>query len=399
VPSGASTGEHEAVELRDGDRSRFNGRGVLTAVNNVNGPIRDLLLWRDGDDQDGVDRAMNGMDGTDNKSYLGANAILAVSMALLKASAASQGIPLYRRIASLTGVFQPVETPAPMFNVLNGGAHAEGSTDFQEFMFMPVGVDSVSQAIRAASEIYHSLRRLLHEDGVSTAVGDEGGFAPPGLTTRGALDYMMKAIEAAGYRPGDQVALALDPAASEFATRGADGASRYELKRVGQTLSTEEMIEEYRSLAADYPIVSIEDGLAEDDWDGWRDLTAALGDRVQLVGDDLFVTQTRYLEEGIKTGAGNAILIKVNQVGTVTETLEAMRTAREAGWNAVVSHRSGETEDTTIADLAVGARSGQIKTGAPARSDRVAKYNRLLNIEDELEHRAVYAGPSLFRGR
>ncbi len=397
VPSGASTGTREAVELRDGDPARFMGRGVLQAVANANGPLRDLALGRSAEDQAGLDRAMTEADGTENKSRYGANAILAVSMAAARAAAASRGVPLYRWLGELAGAPRPVELPVPMFNILNGGAHAEGSTDFQEFMVMPLGVGSIADAVRAGAEVYHSLRAVLHDEGLPTAVGDEGGFAPPGLSTRAALDYLVQAIEDAGYRPGADVSLALDTAASEFATRDETGATAYELKREGRTLSSQELVQEYRGLLDDYPIVSIEDGLSEDDWDGWRTMTDSLGSRVQIVGDDLLVTQRRYLEEGIKTGAANAILIKLNQVGTVTETLETIATARAAGWRTVVSHRSGETEDTTIADLAVGVGSGQIKTGAPARSDRVAKYNRLLAIAAELGDAAEYAGAGALR--
>ncbi|MDA1256797.1 MAG: phosphopyruvate hydratase [Chloroflexi bacterium] len=398
VPSGASTGEREALELRDGDRGRFGGKGVLTAVKNANGPLRDAVMGRDISDQAGIDRVMLDVDGTVNKEKYGANAILGVSMAALSASARSANVPLYRRVAELSGVADPVELPTPMFNVLNGGAHASGSTDFQEFMVLPAGFDNYPEALRAAVEIYQTLKSRLESEGFQTAVGDEGGFAPAGFDTRSALDHLVDAISAAGYKPGADVFLTLDPASSEFGPKPAEGSPyRYDLKREGRVLSTTEMIDEYEALVDGYPIVSIEDGLAEGDWDGWVELNARLGSRVQLVGDDLLVTQRRYLEQGIEMKAANAILVKLNQVGTVTETLETISTARAAGWGIVVSHRSGETEDTTIADLAVGAGAGQLKAGAPARSDRVAKYNRLLAIADELGSSARYAGKRSFR--
>ena len=394
VPSGASTGSKEAVELRDGDARRYGGRGVLQAVANVNGEIRRALAGRDAADQSGADRAMIDLDGTPNKGRLGANAVLGASLALMRASATSRRTPLYARVGELAGVSSPSTLPVPMFNILNGGAHAEGSTDFQEFMVFPVGVATLSDAVRAGSEVYHRLRRLLHDDHLSTTVGDEGGFAPAGLTTRRALEYVSKAIEAAGYRPGEQVAIALDPAATEFY---AADAREYRLKREGRNLSPDQLVDEYRALARDFPIVSIEDGLAEDDWEGWRKLTASVGATVQLVGDDLFVTQERFVRDGMAKKAANAVLIKLNQVGTVTETIATIRLAKGAGWGTVISHRSGETEDTTIADLVVGTGGGQIKTGAPARSERNAKYNRLMRIEEELGSRARYAGRSVLR--
>ncbi|MCH7907130.1 MAG: phosphopyruvate hydratase [Chloroflexi bacterium] len=398
VPSGASTGVREALEMRDGDPGRYMGKGVLTAVSNANGPLRDAVIGRDVSDQTGIDRALRDADGTDNKEQYGANAILGVSMAALAASARSADVPLYRRVAELADVASPVELPTPMFNLLNGGVHAIGSTDFQEFMVLPAGFDSYPEALRAAAEIYQTLKSRLAADGIQTAVGDEGGFAPAGFDTRMALQHLVDAIEGAGYRPGVDVFLALDPASSEFGPEPAEGSPyRYELKREGRTLSTTEMVDEYERLVDGYPIISIEDGLAEGDWEGWVQLNARIGDRVQLVGDDLLVTQRRYVEQGIEMKAANAVLVKLNQVGTVTETLETISTARAAGWGIVVSHRSGETEDTTIADLAVGARAGQLKAGAPARSDRVAKYNRLLAIADELGSSAEYAGKRSFR--
>ena len=398
VPSGASTGVREALEMRDGDPGRYMGKGVLTAVSNANGPLRDAVIGRDVSDQTGIDRALREADGTDNKEQYGANAILGVSMAALAASARSADVPLYRRVAELSDVASPVELPTPMFNLLNGGVHAIGSTDFQEFMVLPAGFDSYPEALRAAAEIYQTLKSRLAADGIQTAVGDEGGFAPAGFDTRMALQHLVDAIEGAGYRPGGDVFLALDPASSEFGPEPAEGSPyRYELKREGRTLTTTEMVDEYERLVNEYPIISIEDGLAEGDWEGWVQLNARIGDRVQLVGDDLLVTQRRYVEQGIEMKAANAVLVKLNQVGTVTETLETISTARAAGWGIVVSHRSGETEDTTIADLAVGARAGQLKAGAPARSDRVAKYNRLLAIADELGPSAEYAGKRWFR--
>ena len=398
VPSGASTGVREALEMRDGDPGRYMGKGVLTAVSNANGPLRDAVIGRDVSDQTGIDRALRDADGTDNKEQYGANAILGVSMAALAASARSADVPLYRRVAELADVASPVELPTPMFNLLNGGVHAIGSTDFQEFMVLPAGFDSYPEALRAAAEIYQTLKSRLAADKVQTTVGDEGGFAPAGFDTRMALQHLVDAIEGAGYRPGVDVFLALDPASSEFGPEPAEGSPyRYELKREGRTLSTTEMVDEYERLVNGYPIISIEDGLAEGDWEGWVQLNARIGDRVQLVGDDLLVTQRRYVEQGIEMKAANAVLVKLNQVGTVTETLETISTARAAGWGIVVSHRSGETEDTTIADLAVGTRAGQLKAGAPARSDRVAKYNRLLAIADDLGPSAEYAGKRSFR--
>ncbi len=395
VPSGASTGSREAVELRDGDTQRYGGKGVLHAVANVRGELADAVRGLDADDQAAVDRAMLDTDGTANKARLGANALLAVSLAVLRASAASNNIEVHQRIRELSRVGGPAELPIPMFNVLNGGAHASGSTDFQEFMIVPVGFEAFSDALRAGGEIYRSLQETLEAKGMSTNVGDEGGFAPPGLTNRTALTYITRAIESAGYAPGEDVFIALDPAASEFhepETR------LYDLKREGNKLTTTEMIGEYEMLTGEFPIYSIEDGLAEDDWDGWAALTAKLGGRAQLVGDDLLVTQAEFLRRAIADRAANAILIKLNQVGTVTETLETILIAQEAGFGTVISHRSGETADTTIADLAVGTNAGQIKAGAPARGERVAKYNRLLHIESEQGGKYAFAGRRVLPG-
>ena len=395
VPSGASTGTREAVELRDGDARRYGGKGVLNAVANVRGELAHAVRGLDADDQSAVDRAMLDVDGTPNKARLGANALLAVSLAVLRASAACMQIEVHERIRELSGVEGPAELPVPMFNVLNGGAHASGSTDFQEFMVVPVSFESFSEALRAGSEIYRSLKSTLEKDGMPTNVGDEGGFAPPGLTNRMALEYITQAIESAGYAPGSDVFIALDPAASEFYE---SDTGLYDLKRQRSRLTTGEMINEYATLSREFPIYSIEDGLAEDDWPGWTALTAKLGNDVQLVGDDLLVTQPEYLERAIEQKAANAILIKPNQVGTVSETLETISIAQKSGFNTVISHRSGETEDTTIADLAVGTNAGQIKAGAPARGERVAKYNRLLHIESELGGRALFAGRRVLPG-
>ena len=389
VPSGASTGSREAVELRDGDPLRYGGKGVLNAVANVRGELADAVRGLDANDQASVDRAMLNADGTPNKARLGANALLAVSLAVLRASAASRRVEVYQRIRELSGVVGSPDLPVPMFNVLNGGAHASGSTDFQEFMIVPVGFESFSDALRAGSETYRCLEETLEDDGLSTNVGDEGGFAPPGLTNRMALTHIMRAIESAGYAPGGDVFIALDPAASEFheSTTGL-----YDLKSEGNKLTTTEMIGEYADLCREFPIYSIEDGLAEDDWAGWAALTAELGSRVQLVGDDLLVTQAAFLRQAIEARSANAVLVKLNQVGTVTETLETISIAQKAGFGTVISHRSGETADTTIADLAVGTDAGQIKAGAPARGERVAKYNRLLHIEAEQAGRSKFAG-------
>ena len=387
VPSGASTGAHEAIELRDGDESVYGGKGVSRAVANVNELIAARLIGASVLDQIGIDARLIEMDGTPDKSALGANAILGVSLACLRAGSAFLELPLYRYIGGVNARLLPV----PMMNILNGGRHAEDSTDFQEYMVVPVGAGTFAEALRIGSEVYHSLHDLLRQRGLGTGIGDEGGFAPRVQNNREPLDLIVKAIELAGYRAGEHVALALDPAASEFYRDG-----RYHLKTEDTTRTADEMIELYAQLIADFPILSIEDGLAEDDWEGWYALTERLGERVQLVGDDIFVTSPARLARGIDEGVANSILIKLNQIGTVTEALDTIETARRDGYTAVVSHRSGETEDTTIADLVVGSNSGQIKTGAPARSERVAKYNQLLRIEEDLGAGAIYAGRSAF---
>ncbi len=388
VPSGASTGAHEAVELRDGDRNRYGGKGVLRAVENVNTTIADAIAGLDATEQVAVDRLMIDLDGSENKGNLGANALLGVSLAVAKAAAGELNLSLYRYLG---GPFADV-LPVPMLNILNGGKHTEWqSTDLQEFMVMPVGAESVHDAIRMGAEIYHALGKVLTGRNLSTTVGDEGGFAPSLSSNRDALEVIVEAIQAAGYTPGEDVVLALDPASSEFYQDGS-----YVLRKEGRTLSSAQMVEFYADLAEEFPIVSIEDGMAEDDWEGWKELTERLGDRMQLVGDDLFVTNTERLWRGIQQGIGNSILIKLNQIGTVTETVEAIELARQNGYTAVVSHRSGETEDTSIADLVVALNTGQIKTGAPARSERAAKYNRLMLIEDELDDTARYPGWAAF---
>jgi enolase len=397
VPSGASTGAHEAVELRDGDRSRYGGKGVLTAVANVTDRIAPALYGMDAADQVGIDDVLVELDGTPNKSTLGANATLGVSLACAHAVSASLDLPLYRYLGGVGARTLPV----PMFNILNGGKHAQDSTDFQEFMVMPVGAASFGEGLRAGAEIFQALRALLHEGGHATGQGDEGGFAPSLPSNEAAVEVILRAVERAGYRPGEDVAIALDPAVTELLEEGSgmDGSpSRYVLAREGRTLDSGELVDLWADWCARYPIVSLEDGLAEDDWAGWQELTRRLGDRVQLVGDDLFVTNTERITRGIDAGAGNSVLIKLNQIGTLSETIEAIETARRAAWTAVVSHRSGETEDTTIADLVVGMGTGQIKTGAPSRSERVAKYNRLLRIEDELGDAARYLGWGAFSG-
>jgi enolase len=383
VPSGASTGAHEAVELRDGDPKRYGGKGVTKAVGNVVGEIADRLRDYDLSDQKGLDAALIELDGTPNKSRLGANAILGVSLAAAHATAQAKGIPLYRHLGGDGASLLPL----PMANILNGGAHADTSVDLQEFMVCPVGATRFSEAIRATSEVYHALKAVLKAQGLATGVGDEGGFAPQLRSNEDALKLIVEAIQKAGYEPGRDIGIALDPAASEFYSDG-----KYNLKGEGKSLDAWQLVKLYEDWTTRYPIVSIEDGMAEDDWDGWKLLTATIGEKVQLVGDDLFVTNVKRLEEGIRLGIANSILIKVNQIGTLTETLDAIEMARKAGYSAVMSHRSGETEDTTIADLAVATGCGMIKTGAPARSERVAKYNRLLNIETELGEAAVYAG-------
>jgi enolase len=390
VPSGASTGAHEAVELRDGDKARYFGKGVLKAVDAVNGAISDALLGLDAEDQREIDLAMLALDGSDNKGKLGANAILGTSLAVAKAAADARGLPLYSYIGGVSAHVLPV----PMMNIINGGEHADNPIDFQEFMVMPVGAPTLAEAVRWGSEIFHTLKKRLHDAGHSTAVGDEGGFAPNLANTTDALDFIMASIEAAGYRPGEQVAIALDPASTEFFRDGA-----YHISAEGKVLSPVEMAGYYGDLVARYPIVSIEDGMAEDDFEGWKALTDLVGDKVQLVGDDLFVTNPRRLAMGIEQGLANSLLVKVNQIGTLTETLEAVNMAHRAGYTSVMSHRSGETEDATIADLAVATNCGQIKTGSLARSDRLAKYNQLIRIEEELGDSAVYAGPGCFGRR
>lgn len=388
VPSGASTGAHEAVEKRDGDKSRWMGKGVEGAVDAVNGEIAEAVLGLDAEDQADLDRTMIELDGTANKGRLGANAILGVSLAAAKAASEARGLPLYRYVGGVNAHVLPV----PMMNIINGGEHADNPIDFQEFMIVPVGAENIVEAVRCGSEIFHTLKKKLHEKGLATGVGDEGGFAPNIASTTEALDFIMSSIEAAGYKPGDDVMLALDCAATEYFKDGA-----YKMVGEGKTLSSMENAEFLAKLAADYPIFSIEDGMAEDDWEGWKALTDLLGKKVQLVGDDLFVTNPERLLRGIEGGYANSLLVKVNQIGTLTETLEAVSMAQRASYTAVMSHRSGETEDATIADLAVATNCGQIKTGSLARSDRLAKYNQLIRIEEELGDAAIYAGRSVLR--
>lgn len=387
VPSGASTGAHEAVELRDGDKKTYGGKGVLKAVDNVNHLIAPELREMDAMDQIAIDSLMIELDGTPNKAKLGANAILGVSLAAARAASLELGIPLHQHV----GGFSARDLPVPMMNILNGGKHAESTVDLQEFMVMPVGAESFSEALEMGTAVYHALKGVLHERGLSTAIGDEGGFAPNLGSNEEPIQVIMDAIEKAGYSPGHDIFLALDPASTELFEDG-----KYVLARQGITYTSEEMVEFWAGLVDKYPIISIEDGMAEDDWEGWKLLTERLGNRVQLVGDDLFVTNTSRLEEGIQRGVGNSILVKVNQIGTLTETLEAIEMAKRAGYTAIVSHRSGETEDTSIADIVVGVNAGQIKTGAPCRTDRVAKYNQLLRIEEELGSNARYPGRKAF---
>ncbi|CAN1721339.1 enolase [Hyphomicrobium sp. 1Nfss2.1] len=389
VPSGASTGAHEAVELRDGDNGRYLGKGVEKAVEAVNTEIFDAIAGMDAEDQRGVDAAMIQLDGTRNKSRLGANAILGVSLATAKAAAISSGLPLYRYLGGAAAHVLPV----PMMNIVNGGAHADNPIDIQEFMIMPVSADSIADAVRMGAEIFHVLKKSLKDAGLSTSVGDEGGFAPNLKSADEALGYIIKAIEKAGYKPGDDVMLALDCASTEYFKDG-----KYILEGEGKTLDSAAMVKYLEDLINRFPIISIEDGMAEDDWDGWKALTEAIGKRCQLVGDDLFVTNTERLAEGIKRGIGNSILVKVNQIGSLSETLDAVSMAQRAAYTAVISHRSGETEDATIADLAVATNAGQIKTGSLCRSDRLAKYNQLIRIEGELGDVASYAGKSVIRG-
>ena len=389
VPSGASTGAFEAVELRDGDKDRYMGKGVTKAVDHVNKELADAAIGMDAFDQRALDAALIEADGTSNKGNLGANAILGVSLAVARAAAQSTGLELYQYLGGVNGHL----LPTPMMNILNGGVHADNNVDFQEFMIMPAGAPTFTEGLRWCAEVYHTLKSVLKESGHSTGVGDEGGFAPDLANNEEPLQYIVKAIEAAGYKPGDDFMIAMDPATTECydAERGV-----YVLAGEGRELTTDEMIDYWAQLVEKYPIISIEDGLAEEDWDGWVKLTQRIGDKVQLVGDDLFVTNTERLKKGIEMGAANAILVKVNQIGSLTESLEAIEMAKKAGYACIVSHRSGETEDSTIADLAVATNAGQIKTGAPCRSDRIAKYNQLIRIEDELYTSAQYAGRDAF---
>ena len=389
VPSGASTGAHEAVELRDGDKARYSGKGVLKAVAAANGELAEALLGMDATDQTGIDATMIALDGTENKGRLGANAILGISMAVAKAAAMSTGLPLYRYIGGTSARTLPV----PMMNIINGGEHADNPIDIQEFMIMPVAATSIAEAVRMGSEIFHTLKKELSAAGHNTGIGDEGGFAPDLNSTTDALDFIMSSIEKAGYTPGEEVYLALDCAATEYYKDG-----KYEMVGEGKSLTSAENANYLAGLVDAYPIISIEDGMSEDDWEGWKLLTDKIGDRCQLVGDDLFTTNSRRLAMGIESGAGNSILVKVNQIGSLTETLEAAEMAHRARMTAVMSHRSGETEDATIADLAVATNCGQIKTGSLARSDRLAKYNQLIRIEQELGNLAIYAGRAILRG-
>ena len=389
VPSGASTGAFEAVELRDGDKDRYMGKGVQTAVEHVNTELADELVGYESDDQRAIDDAMIALDGTDNKGRFGANAILGVSLATARAAAEEAALPLYKYVGGPNAHL----LPTPMMNILNGGVHADNNVDFQEFMIMPVGAETFAEALRWCAEIYHTLKKVLHDAGLGGGVGDEGGFAPNFKTNKEPLEYIMKACEAAGYKPGSDIMFAMDPASTEVYNAET---GKYVLAGEGRELSSDEMVDYWEALVNEFPIISIEDGMAEEDWDGWKKLTDRIGDRVQLVGDDLFVTNSQRLAKGIELGCANAILIKVNQIGSLTETLEAIELAKTHGYTCVMSHRSGETEDTTIADLSVACNTGQIKTGAPCRSDRVAKYNQLLRIEEELETQAVYAGMSAF---
>jgi len=400
VPSGASTGEHEAVELRDGDPSRYMGKGVKNAVKNVNEIIAKEIVGMDALDQVAIDRAMIELDGTDNKGKLGANAILSVSLAVAKAAATALEIPLYQYIGGVNAK----ELPVPMMNILNGGKHADNNVDLQEFMIMPVGAESFAEALRIGAEVFHNLKAVLKEKGYSTAVGDEGGFAPNLSSNEEAIQVILQGIERAGYKPGEDVFLALDPAASEFygqdsKGKGIEAPGKYVLAAEPegkQIKEPEEMVQFYKELVDKYPIISIEDGMAEDDWEGWKRITQELGSKIQLVGDDVFVTNIKRLQMGIQQGVANSILIKLNQIGTLTETLDAIEMAKRAGYTAVVSHRSGETEDTTIADLVVAVNAGQIKTGSVCRTDRICKYNQLLRIEEELGNRAIFKGKGVF---
>ena len=387
VPSGASTGAFEAVELRDGDKKRYMGKGTQKAVENVNSLIAPELEGMDAIYQREIDRAMIDLDGTDNKSRLGANAILGVSLSAAKASAAAFDMPLYKYLGGVNAYI----LPSPMMNILNGGKHADNSVDLQEFMIMPLGASTFSEALRMGAEVFHNLKSVLSKDGLNTAVGDEGGFAPDLKSNEDAIKYIIRAIEKAGFKPGKDVYIALDPASSEFFKDG-----KYNLKGEGKVLTSKEMVDYYEGLVKKYPIISIEDGMAEEDWEGWKELTEKLGKRIQIMGDDIFVTNTKRLKKGLEMGVANSILIKVNQIGTLSETLDTIEMAKTAGYTAVVSHRSGETEDTTIADIVVGVNAGQIKTGAPSRIDRVCKYNQLLRIEEDLGSEAKYPGMNSF---
>ena len=389
VPSGASTGAFEAVELRDGDKGRYLGKGVRNAVDHVNTEIADELVGMEASDQRAIDDAMIALDATDNKGVFGANAILGASLAVARAAAEEAGLPLYKYVGGAGAHL----LPTPMMNILNGGVHADNNVDFQEFMIMPVGAPTFAEALRWCAEIYHTLKKVLHDAGLGGGVGDEGGFAPNFTTNKEPLEYIVKACKAAGYEPGSEIMFAMDPASTEFYNAET---GKYVLAGEGRELTSDEMVDYWAALVEEFPIISIEDGMAEEDWDGWKKLTDRIGDKVQLVGDDLFVTNSQRLAKGIELGCANAILIKVNQIGSLTETLEAIELAKTHGYTCVISHRSGETEDTTIADLAVATNAGQIKTGAPCRSDRIAKYNQLLRIEEQLETQAVYAGISAF---
>lgn len=396
VPSGASTGEHEAVELRDGDTARYLGKGVLNAVEHVNSTIAEELTGYDAADQTGIDEMMNQLDGTKNKSKLGANAILGVSLAVAKAAAQAAKLPLYKYIGGANAKVLPV----PMMNILNGGKHADNNVDMQEFMIVPTEAEKFSEALRMGTEVFHALKGVLHKKGYNTAVGDEGGFAPSLKSNDEALEVILEAITKAGYTPGKDIYLALDPASSEMwdpAGSGAGGGKYFFYKSTKEKISPEAMVKYYENWVRQYPIISIEDGMAEGDWEGWKLMTDTLGKKIQLVGDDLFVTNTDFLSKGIDLGVANSILVKVNQIGTLTETLDAIEMAKRAGYTAVISHRSGETEDTTIADIAVATNAGQIKTGSASRSDRIAKYNQLLRIEEELGEQAIYPGLAAFR--
>lgn len=389
VPSGASTGAFEAVELRDGVSDRYLGKGVLNAVDHVNNEIADALVGLEAEDQRTIDETLLQVDGTDNKGKLGANAILGASLAVAKAAADSADLPIYKYVGGANAHM----LPTPMMNILNGGVHADNNVDFQEYMIMPVGASTFTEALRWCAEIYHTLKKVLHDSGLGGGVGDEGGFAPNLKTNEEPLSYIVKACEQAGYKPGDDILFAMDPASTEFYD---EKSGKYVLSGEDRELTSDEMVDYWEALVEKYPIISIEDGMAEEDWDGWRKLTERIGDKVQLVGDDLFVTNSKRLAKGIELGCANAILIKVNQIGSLSETLDAIELAKTHGYACVMSHRSGETEDTTIADLAVACNTGQIKTGAPARSDRVAKYNQLIRIEEQLDTQGVYAGRGAF---